>query len=1094
MACEEEGVRAMKGLYKYLLNGKEMVVQPAINPKKASVTGHFPSKKRAAIGRGVSTLDGFDEEGFSYDLDHEIAQCIDSDSLGSTHSSPTAQYNQYPGSTSSHSVVQLSGLGDTLSVADVEGSVPCIGVSGVPTHNGGGQACNGIVGGIGNVLPSGIIGSSVHSGSVGIIPGSAESNILQLATLANCTIASQGSTNLWADLDAAKSNGILHNNSSSPVVQSNRANSSFLPQNNNKSIALSQNLGDPIRCNQGKSALNSNNELLQWLAKAQVLTVQINQARALLQTHPTNSQLPVYISRLQHEITQIQAHVFALSNPSTFFEDQQQFILKLKQKQVPDSEIQNLLLQRQQQSQLNANAAAGGGALGDDLQQRGLYVNNTNIRPSGLAVNAFPNKIANSPTLSNGLCTTTGSNSFMMNSTNTTIANTNASGQHRCPVCHEAFNLSNRLPKILGCTHTFCLSCLNVSVSPSGVLQCPGGCGVPTQLSEAGPAGLTTNQGVINVQDTLSSSAINGSSNVQPTEVCASCTGTQQDQPLSKCRQEGHTLLATEEAVRLMVGQLRPNVDRILTVLREMMKLRCTIKERVESTLQSLAKFMEELKTKLHQDAVEEGVLISTLNDLNALMINMDNQSYPELLRTFQSVERCAKDIGTQYNQCYISSVVNEAVEALVLRLHSKSLASVHKLGLNQNEVFRMDQSLQEHALSGNYANVLLQYMVADMLGSRLKQNKSFAALNNSESADVDGFHGDARPAGSLSPADTGITSNGVMSSSGTPDMAAMNGHGVDTITNTMDQVDISCLLQTTEAIEAENQPAADIARFDDHSASLGLSSICHLANDSETIETVDLEKSLLEGSASIEPEPPKDESSAPSPRSCNSVTPPIGATTSRSTDTPTTSDSGSKPFSYLDAAKKPAKPQPEPQPKTDVSKLPAQIKQIKTPHCWMKVTVDGQPIGRIVFQLRPDKAPKMCENFLGLCTNKPGYGYKGTHFFKNGDGFLAGGDVEFDDGSGGYSIFGSAKFEADLCPLKDEVGMIRFKGNGTSENGRGMVGSQFMVWYAEREFKKFSFSLVFGRVVDGMDVVKKAAAVNLSKHDVMIEDCGGVL
>lgn len=464
----------------------------------------------------------------------------------------------------------------------------------------------------------------------------------------------------------------------------------------------------------------------------------------------------------------------------------------------------------------------------------------------------------------------------------------------------------------------------------------------------------------------------------------------------------------------------------------------------------------------------------------------------------------------------------------MILKIHPESLPAINKLGVNQDEVFVMEQSLQEHALSGNYANVLLQYMVADLLASRLSHNALLSkdslglvdcnTINYLDNGDNLSNHHDSRSVCSASPAIGGGGSSDAaacvlggdgayasltVSSAATPDMAAMNGGGhgnLDSLSGHLDHMDINCVIQTTEAIEAENgaRSKSEMTHFSD-STSLGLSNICHMVTDEETVETIDLEKSLLEGSACIEPETTAVQSSAPSPSSSNSITPPIVSNANRSSvdSSAASSDSGissCKPFSYLDAAKKPAKPQPEATPKMEVAKMPPQLKQIKTPHCWMKVAVDGKSIGRIVFQLRPDKAPKMCENFLGLCTGKPGYGYQGTHFFKNGDGFLAGGDVECDDGSGGYSIFGQKKFEADLCPLKDEVGMIRFKGNGTSDSGRGMVGSQFMVWYAEREFKKFSYSLVFGRVVDGLDVVKKAANVNLGKHDVMIEECGGIM
>ena len=455
-----------------------------------------------------------------------------------------------------------------------------------------------------------------------------------------------------------------------------------------------------------------------------------------------------------------------------------------------------------------------------------------------------------------------------------------------------------------------------------------------------------------------------------------------------------------------------------------------------------------------------------------------------------------------------------------MLEIHSKSLPNIFKLGLKPNERFDMDRSLESHALQGNYANVLMQYMASDLLSSRVTCTNvlanDFTSLNNTADLTiVDANDPTSRSASSVSPpssASDAIISNDIgsgvyrsltVSSSATPDMAAMNGHNVDSLSSNLDNLDINCVIQTTEAIEAESRTRSkpEMVHYSDHSTSLGLSNICHLANNNESIETIDLEKSLLEGSACIdEPKPTKVESSAPSPNSSDSITPPIIGNAARSSvdSSAASSDSGivscSKPFSYLDAAKKPAKPVPEPAPKSEVAKIPLQVKSVKTPHCWMKLTLDGTAIGRIVFQLRPDKAPMMCENFLGLCTGKPGYGYKNTHFFKNGDGFLAGGDVEYDDGSGGFSIYGKKKFEADLCPLKDEVGMIRFKGNGTSEGGRGMVGSQFMVWYAEREFKKFAYSLVFGRVVDGLEVVKKVANINLMTHAVMIEDCGGIM
>ena len=487
-------------------------------------------------------------------------------------------------------------------------------------------------------------------------------------------------------------------------------------------------------------------------------------------------------------------------------------------------------------------------------------------------------------------------------------------------------------------------------------------------------------------------------------------------------------------------------------------------------------------------------------------------------------MEKCFNDISVQFKQCNTIATATSGLKSLSVQVHNDSLPNINKLGYNQNELFPIEQSLEEHARLGNYANVLLQYMIGDLLATRLAQKANTSIVSNNELANSE--TSESRPASSVSPIDAATNSSSVCNNNNnggiyspsheapsTPDLAAINSaiNGSD-----IDTLNLDSVLQTTEVIEAQNlHSTANMSHFNNSDSSYGLNNICSSMATPEqqgqqqsqqgdgSVSTDQEKSSFVDNSSNSSAVPAataegsdQGQSLAPSPTTTSSsITPPIVSNVPRaSVDS---SDSGinvAKPFSYLDAAKKPAKPQPEPQPKNEVVKVPPVIKQIKSPHCWMKITVDGQFIGRVVFQLRPDKAPKMCENFLGLCLGKPGYGYKGTHFFKNGDGFLAGGDVEYDDGSGGYSIFGKKKFEADLCPLKDEVGMIRFKGNGTSEGGRGMVGSQFMVWYAEREFKKFSYSLVFGRVVDGLDVVKRAAVINLSLHDVMIEDCGGVI
>lgn len=42
-------------------------------------------------------------------------------------------------------------------------------------------------------------------------------------------------------------------------------------------------------------------------------------------------------------------------------------------------------------------------------------------------------------------------------------------------------------------------------------------------------------------------------------------------------------------------------------------------------------------------------------------------------------------------------------------------------------------------------------------------------------------------------------------------------------------------------------------------------------------------------------------------------------------------------------------------------------------PRTFMEISIDGSPIGRVIFELFADKAPRTAENFRVLCTGEAG-------------------------------------------------------------------------------------------------------------------------
>ena len=159
-------------------------------------------------------------------------------------------------------------------------------------------------------------------------------------------------------------------------------------------------------------------------------------------------------------------------------------------------------------------------------------------------------------------------------------------------------------------------------------------------------------------------------------------------------------------------------------------------------------------------------------------------------------------------------------------------------------------------------------------------------------------------------------------------------------------------------------------------------------------------------------------------------------------------------------------------------------------PKCFFDMTTDGDPAGRLVFELHADVVPKTAENFRALCTHEKGYGYKGSTFHRVIPNFMCqGGDFTNHNGTGGKSIYGD-RFEDENFELKHtEPGLLSMANAGPGTNG-----SQFFVTTAETPWLNGKH-VVFGKVVEGMDVLSKIEALGSSSgatsQRVEIADCG---
>ncbi|KAK7604320.1 hypothetical protein V9T40_004593 [Parthenolecanium corni] len=166
---------------------------------------------------------------------------------------------------------------------------------------------------------------------------------------------------------------------------------------------------------------------------------------------------------------------------------------------------------------------------------------------------------------------------------------------------------------------------------------------------------------------------------------------------------------------------------------------------------------------------------------------------------------------------------------------------------------------------------------------------------------------------------------------------------------------------------------------------------------------------------------------------------------------------------------------------------------------CFLDIEIAEMSVGRIVLELYSDICPITCENFRSLCTGEKGLGkmtkkplhYKGTIFHRVVKDFMIqGGDFSAGNGTGGESVYGGTFDDENFSMKHDKPFVLSMANRGKNTNG-----SQFFITTQPMPHLD-GVHVVFGRVIDGEEVVRNIESIPVNEmsrpiQDVKLVNCG---